>query len=203
MGQPSLPASHPPFFPCFLPFLPVSFLVHALVSTLRNLPLGSDQESQEAGLPERGTELPAAHRQPRRWDLGLRSRARGAGGRPGLLGRSQDASARRRGWGGCCQAQSVPSTGILGGRGADFPTWKQERGEAEQLAGFGRGAGGGLSLVPTPFLLEQFPLSPSFVVLICFVLLLGRWSQVGLWVGESRSLMGCYQPEAASVSRTV
>ncbi|XP_004632575.1 chordin-like protein 2 isoform X3 [Octodon degus] len=32
----------------------------------QNLPLGSDQESQEAGLPERDTELPAAHRHPRR-----------------------------------------------------------------------------------------------------------------------------------------
>ncbi|XP_027418710.1 chordin-like protein 2 isoform X3 [Bos indicus x Bos taurus] len=32
----------------------------------QNLPLNSDQESQEARLPERGSELPAAHRHPRR-----------------------------------------------------------------------------------------------------------------------------------------
>ncbi|XP_005867132.1 PREDICTED: chordin-like protein 2 isoform X3 [Myotis brandtii] len=32
----------------------------------QNLPLDSDQESQEARLPERSTELPAAHRHPRR-----------------------------------------------------------------------------------------------------------------------------------------
>lgn len=49
-----------------------AFPAHALVSALRNLPLDSDQESQEARLPERGTELPAAHWHPRRWDLGLR-----------------------------------------------------------------------------------------------------------------------------------
>lgn len=38
-------------------------LAHGL-SAHRNLPLGSDQESQEARFPERGPELPAAHRHP-------------------------------------------------------------------------------------------------------------------------------------------
>jgi hypothetical protein len=48
-----------------------AFPAHTLVSVLRNLPLDSDQESQEARLPERGTKLPAAYWHPRRWDLGL------------------------------------------------------------------------------------------------------------------------------------
>lgn len=68
-----------------------AFPAHALVSALRNLPLDSDQESQEARLPERGTELPVAHWHPQRWDPGLRtgaweeSRARSWG----LLGSSR------------------------------------------------------------------------------------------------------------------
>ena len=51
------------------------FRAHALVFALRNLPLNSDQESQEARLPERGAELPAAHRHPRRWDSGPKTGA--------------------------------------------------------------------------------------------------------------------------------
>lgn len=62
------------FIPCSLISLMYgpAFPAYVFVSALRNLPLDSDQESQEARLPERGTELPAAHQHPRRWDLGLR-----------------------------------------------------------------------------------------------------------------------------------
>lgn len=48
--------------PCSIDYL--TFPAHALASAFRNLPLDSDQESQEARLPERGTELPATHQHP-------------------------------------------------------------------------------------------------------------------------------------------
>lgn len=47
---------------CKLSLHPI-FLAHAL-SAHRNLPLGSNQESQEARFPERSPELPVAHWHP-------------------------------------------------------------------------------------------------------------------------------------------
>lgn len=119
------------------------FPAHALVFALRNLPLDSDQESQEARLPERGTELPAAHWHPRRWDPGLKtgaweeSRARSWG----LLGSSRLLVPG----GGCCQPQtSVPGTGIQWVSGPEISQLRRSRareweGEAEP-AGSGLGA---------------------------------------------------------------
>ena len=123
-----------------------AFPAHALVSALRNLPLDSDQESQEARLPERGTELPVAHWHPQRWDPGLRtgaweeSRARSWG----LLGSSRLLVPG----GGRLSATDVSSRhrNPVGVWARDFPTqtlsgaWERE-GKAEP-AGFGLGGEG-------------------------------------------------------------
>lgn len=91
------------------------FPAHALVFALRNLPLNSDQESQEARLPERGAELPAAHRHPRRWDPGPKtgaweeSRAR-SWGVPGCWCWEGGAVSHRR------QFPAQESSGCLGQR---------------------------------------------------------------------------------------
>lgn len=94
------------FIPCSLISLMYgpAFPAYVFVSALRNLPLDSDQESQEARLPERGTELPAAHQHPRRWDLGLRL---GPGKRVWLDARAS------RGVPGCwCQEGGLSATDV-------------------------------------------------------------------------------------------
>lgn len=107
-----------------------------------------------------------------------------------LSGSSQAAGAGRRG----CQPQtSVPSTGI---QWVSAPEISQlQSGKVKQswldlILGVERDKAvewGGLSpqtcVLLTPSLLEHFPLS-------FYTLLLGRWTQVGLRVGEGRSQKG-------------